>query len=227
MEHEIVIHAWIDIVCPWCWIGAKRLEAGIALSGKAVAVEYHAFQLRADAPSSTTESMLEHLCQQQECSIEQATQHLAEISKLGAQYDIDFQWEKVQPVNSFLAHQLIYAAKASAHTPTQAAHYGTVMAEKLWNAHFSAGKNIADTDTLVELATEFGLEAGQVFESLEAGEFADAVRRDIQDAKILGIRGVPYYVIGGKLGLAGNQSPQVFVQGINQALEIMRTEPQL
>lgn len=218
MDHEIVIHAWGDIVCPWCWLGKQRLAAGIKLSGKKVAVEYHAYQLRADAPSSPVESLAEHICDVQECAAEEAQAGFAKLSELGAEFGLNYQWDAVQPVNSFLAHQLVYAAKASGQTPEEAAQRGGEMVERLMQAYFSQGLNIADTETLLKIAEEFGLDRARTRDQLESGEFADDVRCDIRDAKTLDIKGVPFYVLGGRFGLAGSQTPEVFAESIKTAV---------
>lgn len=227
MEHEIVVHAWADIACPWCWIGKHRLAEGIKLSGKKVAVEYHSYQLRADAPASTNETMAKHLADSHDIPLSQVESNLAQISQLGEEFGLEFNWSTIQPVNTFLAHQLIYAAKATGETPEAAAQNGANMFERLWKAYFTEGINVADTDKLMDLAEEMGMNRERTEAELESGEHADSVRGDIRDAATIEITSVPFYVLGGKLGISGCQTPQVFADGINQALAQMQAEPAL
>ena len=227
MEHEIVVHAWADIACPWCWLGSHRLTAGIKLSGKKVAVEYHSYQLRTDAPTSTNETMAKHLAESHGISLHQVESNLEQISQLGTEFGLEFNWHSVQPVNTFLAHQLVYAAKSIGKTPEEAAENGANMFERLWKAYFTEGLNVADSDTLIDLAEEMGLDRERTEAELESGEHADAVRSDIRDAATIEVTSVPFYVLGGKLGISGCQPAQVFADGITQALEQMQAEPSL
>lgn len=227
MEHEIVVHAWADISCPWCFLGKRRLEQGIALSQKKVAVEYHSYQLRADAPASTNETMAKHLADSHGIPLTEVDSSLERISQIGAEFGIEFNWDTVQPVNTFLAHQLVYAAKATGNSPEAAAELGGAMFERLWKAYFTEGANVADSDTLIDLAEELGMDRERTEAELESGEHADAVRADFRDAATIEITGVPFYVIGGKLGISGCQPAEVFADGINQALEQMSAEPEL
>lgn len=227
MEHEIVVHAWADIACPWCWLGKRRLEQGIKLSGKKVAVEYHSYQLYTDAPTSTNNSIAKHLADSRGISLDVVDSTFAHISSLGAEFGIDFDWENTQPVNTFLAHQLVYAAKNLGETPEEAALKGGEMFERLWKAYFSEGINVADSDRLIDIAEEFGMNRENIEAELESGEYADLVRADIRDASTIGITGVPFYVLGGKLGISGCQSAEVFADGIMQALAQMEAEPKI
>lgn len=135
-------------------------------------------------------------------------------------------WDQVQPVNSFLALQLVYAAKASGNTPEEAALAGGRMVERLYQAYFTEGRNLSDTDTLVDIAEEMGLIADDVHDQIESGEYADDVRNDVRDAESLGIKGVPFYIVAGRLGLSGAQEPQVFADAINRAIAEMQAEPE-
>lgn len=225
MEHDIVVHIWADIACPWCWIGAHRLLTGIAESGQRVAVEYHSYQLHPEAASSR--SYAESLAAMKNTSLEEVRQILTDTADMAATEGLTLNWEQVTEVNTFLAHQLIYAAKSRGTTPEESARLGANAAERLYIAHFTEGRSIADTATLVEIATELGLDGAEVADELESGEHTDAVRCDIRDARTLGIDGVPFFVVGGKFGISGAQPPSVFAQTINRAvaeLQIARAQ---
>lgn len=224
MEHEIVVHVWSDIACPWCWIGKKCLEAGIAQSGKKVAVEYHSYQLRPDAPTNSGTSYVTELAHSKSISEAEARELLTDVSQKAASVGLEIRWDDVVEVNTFLAHQFVYAAKAHGHTPEEAAKLGATAVERLYSAHFVESKDIADTDTLLALAEELGLDAERVQNELESGEYADRVRSDIHDAQALGISGVPFFVVGGKFGVSGAQPAEVYADAICRAIDEMNYE---
>lgn len=226
MEHDIVVHVWSDLACPWCFIAKQRLEKGIELSAQKVAVEYHAYQLEPDSPTSPIQSHAEHLMQVKNADESTIRDMLDQVSKVGMTEGISFNWDSVQTVNTFLAHQLVYAAKAAGETPEEAALAGAQMVERLFYALFTEGLNIADAETLIKIADEMGLLADDVQDVIESGEYADAVRSDIRDAQALGVSGVPFFVVGGKLGLSGAQSAETFAETINRAIEEIKAEPE-
>ena len=219
MEHDIVVHVWSDIACPWSWIGKHRLEKGIEESGQKVAVEYHSYQLQPDAgapvPFATSLSM-KHF------SADEVSEVLASTTELAAAEGLTINWDKVTEVNTFLAHQLVYAAKSRGETPEEAALLGAQAFERLYVAHFTEGRNLADTDELIDIAANLGLDHDDVADELESGEHADSVRADISSARSLGIEGVPFYVVGGKFGISGAQPASVYADAIQRAMAEMQ-----
>ncbi|MDP9806387.1 putative DsbA family dithiol-disulfide isomerase [Trueperella bonasi] len=222
MTHEIVVHVWSDIACPWCWIGKQRLEQGIEQSGQQVAVEYHSYQLYPEAPSSAPASYIESLAGIKNLDEAEVRSMVESVGEVAREEGLTMDWDRAQHVNTFEAHQFVYAAKAHGSTAEEAAELGTAAFERLYRAHFTEGLNISDTDTLLELAEEMGLDVEQVEDELESGEHANAVRGDIRDARSLGIQGVPFFVVGGKFGISGAQPPEVFAETINRAVDELR-----
>lgn len=219
MTHEIVVHVWSDIACPWCWIAKQRLEQGIEQSGSRVAVEYHSYQLYPEAPSSAPGHYHESLGAMKGLDANAVREMIDKVTHAATEEGLTMNWDKAQQVNTFQAHQLVYAAKARGNDAEEAANLGAMAFERLFSAHFSEGLNVADTDTLLEIAEDMGLDVEQVEIELESGEHANAVRGDIRDARSLGIRGVPFFVVGGKFGISGAQPADVYADTINRALE--------
>ncbi|VEI13371.1 DsbA family oxidoreductase [Trueperella bialowiezensis] len=218
MAHQIVVHVWSDIACPWCWIGKQRLEKGIELSGKDVAVEYHSYQLYPDASSSEDRSYAQALADIKNANIDDVVPMIEQVAEVASAEGLELNWQNAKHVGTFLAHQFVYAAKAHGNTAEEAAELGGKAFERLYRAHFSEGRNVGDTDTLLELAEDIGLDVERVSAELESGEHANSVRSDIRDARSLGIQGVPFFVVGGKFGISGAQPPQVYADTINRAL---------
>lgn len=218
MTHDIVVHVWSDIACPWCWIGKQRLEQGIAQSGKRVAVEYHSYQLYPEAPSDPTGNYVESLAAAKQTRKRDVLPTVEQAADVARAEGLELNWEQIQHVGTFLAHQLVYAAKAQGSTPEEAAELGGKAFERLYRAHFSEGLNVADSDTLLKLAEDLGLDVERAEAELESGEHTNAVRSDVRDARSLGITGVPFFVVGGKFGISGAQPPDVYAETINRAL---------
>jgi predicted DsbA family dithiol-disulfide isomerase len=93
------------------------------------------------------------------------------------------------------------------------------MKESLLTAYFVTGEHVGDLTTLSKLAAEVGLDSADARRSLEAGEYAEAVAADIAQAEVYGISGVPFYVIDGRFGISGAQSPETFAAALQQAVD--------
>jgi predicted DsbA family dithiol-disulfide isomerase len=111
--------------------------------------------------------------------------------------------------NTFDAHQLMQLARA--HGLQDA------LAERFYRAHFTERRSIFDRDTLVSLAAEAGLDAGQARRALEDNAYADACKADLDEARALGAKGVPFFVIDRRYGVSGAQAPEVFLDALTRA----------
>jgi predicted DsbA family dithiol-disulfide isomerase len=124
---------------------------------------------------------------------------------VGLQYDFD----KAVVANSFDAHRLVQLAKTKGKDDA--------MEEQLFKAYFTEGKNTADHPTLVQLATGIGLDEMEVKKVLDSNDFADAVERDIYEARQIAVRGVPYFVLNDRYAVSGAQAMETFLGALNQS----------
>lgn len=147
----------------------------------------------------------------------QISQQVVEMAKMeGLEYDL----EHTVVANTKNAHRLIHLAKEN--------NLQSEMKERLLKAYFTEGKNVDDFDTLVSLATEIGLNATQVKEVLESNQFSDAVENDIYQARLVGVQGVPFFVLDRKFGISGAQPDQVFDQTLEKAwADFVKENPEL
>lgn len=207
---KLRVDIWSDIACPWCYVGKRRFEA--ALSGfphrDQVEVVWHSFELDPSASSERGQSMRAILAGKYGGGEARAQGMLDSMTQTAAGEGLDYHFERLQPTNTFQAHQLIHLA---AEKGVQDA-----MKERLLRAFFVEGEFLGDREGLVRLASEVGLDAGEVRAALESGQYAQAVRRDEAQAHALGISGVPFFVLGGKYGVSGAQSPEVLRSALEQ-----------
>lgn len=226
MSTRVVVHAWSDVSCPWCYLGHERLNKAIVASGEDVAVEFHSYLLQPEGtgPNASGTSYIDALAAMKganSADIAAMTERVAQAVK-GAGLPIDF--DNAIWASTGLAHQLIYAAKAAGATPEDAAERGADMVRRLHEAHFAEGKAVDDLDVLVSLAEAAGLDGAATRESLEAGTYKPQVEADIADANRLGITSVPFFVLAGKYGIAGAQPVEVMADALSKVADELRAE---
>ena len=211
MTTPIKVDIWSDVQCPWCFIGKRKFESGVQLFGQPVEIEYHSFELAPDTPVDYEGTTLDYLAKRKGLSPEHVQSMLDNVSNVAAEVGLPFDFDRVHQTNTRKAHELLHYAKARGKQ--------VEMKERLLAAYFVNGEHVGELSTLSTLAAEVGLDAADVLRSLEAGEFAEAVAADIAQAEAYGIGGVPFYVIDGKFGISGAQSPETFAAALAQAAQ--------
>lgn len=211
MSEPIKIDIWSDIACPWCYIGKRHLEGGLAALGDeapAVEIEYHSFELAPDTPIDFEGSEVDFLAGHKHLPVEQVHQMLERVTGIAAAAGLDYDFDALKHTKTLKAHELLHFAKEQGRQ--------LELSERLFRAYFTEGRHIGRIDELVELATEVGLDAEAAREALESGRFAPAVEADIAQAGAYGISGVPFFVFEGKYGVSGAQPAEVFSQVLSQ-----------
>ena len=204
------IEIWSDVVCPWCYVGKRNLEAALAAFPHAdrVTVEWRSFELDPTTPRRVELSMDEVLERKYGMSPDQATAANRQMTELAATVGLEYHLDQVQIGNTFDAHRLIHLA---AHEGL-----GGAMKERLLHAYFTEGRAISDPATLAELAEEVGLDPERVAQVLESDQYADDVRADEQRAVDLGSTGVPFFVLDERFGIPGAQPPDVLLRMLHR-----------
>ena len=205
----MTVEIWSDVVCPWCYVGKRRLEHALEQFAHRDQVEltWRSFQLDPSAPPERAHSSTEHLAAKYGMSVEQAEQSNAQMTELAAQEGLEYHLDRTRGGNSFHAHRLIQlAAEQGKQDAVQ---------ERLFHAYFSEGQAIGELDTLNRLAAELGLDPA----GLDGNAYADAVRADEELAARIGIQGVPYFVLDRRYGVSGAQPSELLLQALDQAWE--------
>ncbi len=215
------IDIWSDVVCPWCYIGKRRLEAALADFEHAdeVEIHFHSYELDPAAPKVASERTLEALGRKYGGGVEGARRMMDQVEAAAAGEGLLFRLGETMHVNTSDAHRVLHLA----------ADHGVqgALKEALLAAHFTRAENVSDTDVLVRHAVAAGLEESRVREVLSSDEYADAVEADIRQAASLGATGVPFVVVDGKYGVPGAQPADVFGQVLQRAWDDAHPQVQL
>lgn len=205
------LELWLDVVCPWCYLGKRRLEAALARfdAREEVTLVHRSFQLDPGAPRRTEGTLTQMLASKYGMTVEQAQARQAQIAELGGEDGIEFRFELAQQGNTFDAHRLIHLGAADGA--------GDEIAERLMRGYFSEGLAIGDPDALARIAVEAGLETAAVRELLDGDRFAADVREDQRRGAALGISGVPFLVLDGRYGVSGAQPADAYLQALERA----------
>ncbi len=205
------VEVWSDVVCPWCYIGKRRLEA--ALAGfehrDEVEVVWRAFELDPAAPPVHEGPPAERLAAKYGMSVEQAQAAQANLTELAGAEGLDYHLATARSGNSFDAHRLVHLAATQGRADE--------MKERLFAAYLEESKPIGDVDTLVGLAAEVGIDPERAASALAGEEFAGEVRNEEAEARSLGISGVPFFVIDRAYGISGAQPAQVLARALEAA----------
>lgn len=212
------IDIWSDVMCPFCWIGKRHLEEALETFRAdhpevPVEVVWRAYQLDPTAPKVSGEdrgqSSAEMLASKYGMSRADAEagqeQMAARFAELGLEYD----WRSSQVCSSFDAHRL--AALATEHGKSDEVD------EALRRAHFTDGLAISDPEVLRQIGSGAGLPAEAVDDLLAGDDFTDSVEQDVEIARGIGVKGVPFFVFEGRLAVSGAQPVEVFNQALEQA----------
>jgi len=212
------IEIWSDVMCPFCYIGKRNFEMALAdfPDKDKIEVEWKSFQLDPTVPEVATESQEDYLVKRKGMSREQVKGMLANVTEMARQAGLEYHLDKSVMVNSQKAHQLIQFAKTKG--------LGDEIEEKLFSAFFTEGKNIADTDTLIELGNSIGLEKQAIESALNDEQYKNLMDKDIQEARAIGVTGVPFFVFNRRYAVSGAQPPQAFLETLKKSFGEWRAE---
>lgn len=216
------IEVWSDFVCPFCYIGKRRLEEAIAtFPGKdQVEVEFKSFELDPNAKLYSGTGINEALAKKYGMSIEEAKRANEGIGSQAKGVGLEFNFDDMKPTNTLDAHRL---AKFAATVGKE-----KEMTEKLLASYFTESKLISDHDVLVEIAQSAGLEREETLAVLnDAIKFTNDVRIDEALAQQMGVTGVPFFVINQKYSISGAQPTETFKRALQQVWEEEGNAPKL
>ncbi|BAF55481.1 DsbA family oxidoreductase [Corynebacterium glutamicum] len=210
---KMKIEVWSDIMCPFCYIGKKRLDDALSTFDQAgrIEVEYKSFELMPGLETHPLRSDIEYLADAKGMSLEQARQMNGQVQAMAQATGLEMNPDETIAANTINAHRLTHFAKA--HGKQQE------VAQELFKAHFVDGKNVDDLDVLVSIAAEVGLDASAAREALESDAYTNEVQQDVYEARQLGVQGVPFFVFDRKYAINGAQQEEVFTGTVEKAFE--------
>lgn len=203
----MIIEVFQDTICPWCRIGKKHLQDAIKQwDGEPITIRYRAYQLDANAPKQSRpfrETMAATKGGPE--VVEQMIQH---VTQAGRASGVIFNFDRVKHMpNTADSHALIKLASEEKNGD---------MVEAIYQEYFEEGKDIGDLEVLLQIAEQQGLNSDEVKASILSGEKQDDVEEDQDIAAELGITGVPFFVIDGKLGLSGAHPVETFLKAFRK-----------
>ena len=216
---KMQVEIWSDILCPFCYIGKRRLEKALATFEHAAEVEinWRSFELDPEANPTPGVNQYARLAAKYGKSEEWARQMSANMTQMAAEEGLAFDFDRVVPANSLRAHRLVHLA--AQHGQQDAAK------ERLFKAYLEQGLNINDEAVLTCLGAELDLPAAEVEHLLTSTTFEQEVRHDEYQAHQIGVRGVPYFVFDDKYAVSGAQPTELFQEVLEKVWEEARPQP--
>ncbi|WP_435771545.1 DsbA family oxidoreductase [Nocardioides sp. SYSU DS0651] len=205
------IEIWADVVCPWCYIGKRRLERALADFDHRddVEVDYRSYELDPFAPEVPTESTVQVLARKWGTDVSGAREAMAQGDAVGAAEGLEFRHHDAPHARTLTAHRLLHLAKERGRQQQ--------LLEELLAAYFTRGESLGDPDVLRAAADAAGLPADRVDVVLSTTDYRDAVLEDVAQARAYGASGVPFFVLDGRFGISGAQPVELFEQALEQA----------
>ncbi|AXI41826.1 DsbA family oxidoreductase [Sulfitobacter sp. SK011] len=199
-----------DVMCPWCIVGYKQLEQALGMVGAGAYIRWHPFELNPAMPPEG-QNLSAHIAEKYGQTREQSAQNRKMLTDLGAELGFEFNFTPdSRIVNTFAAHQLLdWAQEHGLQHPLKMA---------LFDAHFTDGKDVSQTDVLVKVAASVGLDPAQAGDVLASGSQAEDTRARQQFWTSRGISGVPSMVFDGRYLLTGAQGAQTYAQMLQKVL---------
>lgn len=198
-----------DVVCPWCYIGKRKLDAALeAFPEISADIRWRPFQLD---PTIPPEGMPRHDYLARKFGEERIASFHERIAAAGLEAGIPFAFDSImRSPNTLDAHRLIRWSHAKGRQHE--------LVERLFRLYFVEGQDIGERDLLVSVADEFGLDGSLVRRLLDDGTDVGSVREEIATAARMGVSGVPFFIFGGKLAVSGAQPSEVLMEAIRRSL---------
>lgn len=204
------LEIYSDLICPWCFIGKRRLDLALAAgAGQGVNVIWRAYQLYPGVPETGMDR--DEFLRLRFGSTDRAPSR-AGIEAEAARVAIELRYDRIKRLpNTFRGHRLLHHARA-----VGVQHE---LADGLFRAYFEQGQDVGDDRVLVDVAEAAGLDRTETARYLASEEGADQVRAEMERAANIGISAVPCFLFAGVFALPGAQEPEVIAQVIERARE--------
>jgi predicted DsbA family dithiol-disulfide isomerase len=205
----MVVDIWSDLVCPWCYLGKRRFEKALStFPGRdQVHVVHRSFQLDPSMPKGQPMRAREMLMRKYRMTEQQVIASQTQLEQLAAAEGLEYHLADSHTGNTMDAHRLVHLGREQG--------IQDAVIERLFHAHFTENRSLFGRDSLSALGAEAGLQDADAV--LSGNRFERDVISDHQAAHALGARGVPFFVIDGRVGVSGAQTVDVFSSALLRA----------
>jgi predicted DsbA family dithiol-disulfide isomerase len=197
---------WSDVACPWCFIGKRRLEKALAQlpEDERPTIRWHAYQLMPEFPAGTS-TPARAMLEKRFGGVARVQGMLDNVRGVAKDVGINFDVDSQIACNTALAHRAVAVARS--HDRQDAA------VEAFFRAHFEEGKDLSKEDVVVDVlaAAVPGVDRGTLRQELSQADVESEVEVDKKEARMIGIQGVPFFVLDERLAVSGAQEPSTFV----------------
>lgn len=212
----MVIEIWSDVVCPFCYIGKRKLEKALSLFEHKDDIElvWRSYQLHPEVKTQPDKTIYEYLAERNGISVGQIKEEYSFIYDMAAEVGLKYKLETAVLVNTRNAHRLLHIAKKVGKD--------SLAEELLFKAYFTENKNIDDRFILESIAYELGIDKAEFNTLLLSKEFDNEIDNDIYQSKQIGVRGVPFFLMNNEVSVSGAQDVQVFINALQKSWEKWR-----
>lgn len=205
----MIIDVWSDVVCPWCFIGKRRLEKALSQFGHKdeIVIRHRAFQLQPDAGETMPTSKL--LAEKYRVSPDQVKEMQANVCAVADGEGLCYNLDDTLSGNTFDAHRLLLWAATIGKEQE--------LLEAMYSSYFEKSLPLFAHQDLVAVAQSVGIAPVDAMNILESDQYITAVNEDRELASRLGTTGVPFFVIDMKYGISGAQPLEAFIETLNTA----------
>ncbi len=207
---KMIVEIWSDVVCPFCYIGKKKLEKALSLfeNREHVEIIWRSYQLYPDAKTQANKTIYEFMAEKHGITTEQIKNEYGFINDMAAEVGLKYKLDKAPLVNTRNAHRLLQIAKLQGKA--------NETEELLFKSYFIENKNIDDFNILKDIAENLGINTTNLESELLSSAHDDAINSDIYQSKQIGVRGVPFFLINNKISISGAQDVSVFIDGLSK-----------
>lgn len=217
MEQEkIKIEIWSDIVCPFCYLGKRKLTQALDKLGikDKSEVIWHSYQLDPEFPKHVSTSSLRYLTEKKHYQAEQIESMHQYLTEQGKQYDINFRFDKALTFNTYDVHRLWQWSKTIGK--------GNEFKEAMFLAYFTNGIDLSVKENLLNIIVGLGLAKSEAEMILKSDSYEQEIEMDKYQARQLGIRGVPFFLVNDKTEISGAQDDKVFESVLSSAFRLLQ-----
>lgn len=201
------IEVWADVVCPWCYIGKKKLEQALAAYGAPVTVVHRAFQLDPTTPLDETRLVQDVLAEKYRRTAAGVAQMMEQVTEAAREVGLRYELGKTRAGNTLLAHRFLKFAETKG--------VAAVAWEAVYRAYFCEAQPVFAVSDLCRIAVSIGLDSAEVERVLASEAFTAQVQDDLDTARAIGVTGVPFFVRERRLAVSGAQPPAVLLRMLN------------